>query len=224
MPVSEGDRDLGPGTPQPGAGTGAVDAEFSLLVADPWQGQGVGSPALARLIDIARREGIARVYLNILQENLHAALVRGAGITLTATAGSSGKDNDEEPRHHRHVDRRGRAMALALILRPSEVSPPGPELAVPEASRRGAAVIRAKMRRTPSSCRPDVQRRGAGLRWRRQAAGEIFDEPALARPVSGDELNGCYQSGSSCCGALRTASRVVDAAARRRLAGSLPGD
>src|SRR6185295_12570936 len=49
---------------------GAVEAEFSLLVSDPWQGKGVGRQLLARLIDIARREGIARIYADILQENL----------------------------------------------------------------------------------------------------------------------------------------------------------
>jgi acetyltransferase len=49
---------------------GAADAEFSLLVGDPWQGRGVGGQLLARLITLAKQEGIARVYAEILATNL----------------------------------------------------------------------------------------------------------------------------------------------------------
>jgi acetyltransferase len=50
---------------------GNTDAEFSLLVADPWQGKGVGGQLLARLIEVARQEGITRIYAEILEANLH---------------------------------------------------------------------------------------------------------------------------------------------------------
>jgi acetyltransferase len=46
------------------------EAEFSLLVADPWQGRGVGSQVLSRLIEVARREGIGRIYADILEVNI----------------------------------------------------------------------------------------------------------------------------------------------------------
>jgi len=46
------------------------EAEFSLLVADPWQGRGVGAQVLARLIEVARQEGIRRIYADILEANM----------------------------------------------------------------------------------------------------------------------------------------------------------
>ncbi len=49
---------------------GATGAEFSLLVADPWQGQGVGGQLLSRLIDVAGREGITRIYADVLEANV----------------------------------------------------------------------------------------------------------------------------------------------------------
>ena len=51
----------------PGSGN---SAEFALLVADPWQGRGVGRELLGRLLEGARREGIRRVYADILLANL----------------------------------------------------------------------------------------------------------------------------------------------------------
>jgi acetyltransferase len=49
---------------------GSADAEFSLLVGDPWQGRGVGGQLLARLITLAKQEGIARIHAEILATNL----------------------------------------------------------------------------------------------------------------------------------------------------------
>jgi hypothetical protein len=50
-----------------------------------------------------------------------------------------------------------------------------------------------------------------------RSAGEIFDEPTLARPVTGDELNGLLpERFFELQDALRSQARkVVDAAARR---------
>ena len=48
----------------------ASDAEFSLLVGDPWQGQGIGRQLLARLVEVGAREGIARIHAEILEANL----------------------------------------------------------------------------------------------------------------------------------------------------------
>jgi acetyltransferase len=48
----------------------ATGAEFSLLVADPWQGQGAGGQLLGRLIEVARKERIGCIYADVLESNL----------------------------------------------------------------------------------------------------------------------------------------------------------
>jgi acetyltransferase len=49
---------------------GRTSAEFALLVADPWQGRGIGRALLGRLVEVARRERITRVYADILVANV----------------------------------------------------------------------------------------------------------------------------------------------------------
>jgi len=44
-------------------------AEFALVVADSWQGRGIGSRLLAKLIEAARRRGVKRLYGDILAMN-----------------------------------------------------------------------------------------------------------------------------------------------------------
>ncbi|MFO1540658.1 MAG: GNAT family N-acetyltransferase [Chloroflexota bacterium] len=46
-----------------------VSAEFAVLVADPWQGRGLGAELLGRLVDVARREGLRSVTGEILATN-----------------------------------------------------------------------------------------------------------------------------------------------------------
>jgi acetyltransferase len=41
--------------------TGPFEAEFSVLVADAYQGDGLGHELLRRLIEIGRREGLRRI-------------------------------------------------------------------------------------------------------------------------------------------------------------------
>jgi acetyltransferase len=50
-------------------GDESCDAEFALLVGDPWQGRGLGRQLLGRLIDVARLEKIHRITSDILPEN-----------------------------------------------------------------------------------------------------------------------------------------------------------
>lgn len=58
----------------------AGSAEFAIAVADEWQGHGLGRHLLARLADHARRDGVARLYGEVLHENRRMiALVREAG-------------------------------------------------------------------------------------------------------------------------------------------------
>jgi acetyltransferase len=45
-------------------------AEFAIVVADAWQGRGIGSRLLDKLIDVARRRGLKQLYGDILGTNL----------------------------------------------------------------------------------------------------------------------------------------------------------
>ncbi|MEN9259593.1 MAG: bifunctional acetate--CoA ligase family protein/GNAT family N-acetyltransferase [Thermostichus sp. HHBFW_bins_43] len=49
---------------------GIPEAEFAMLVADPYQGQGIGTALLTRLIEVARWEGIQRLTGEVLSENV----------------------------------------------------------------------------------------------------------------------------------------------------------
>ena len=46
-----------------------TSAEFATLVSDRWQGRGIGTELLTRLIDVARREGLERIVAEILDTN-----------------------------------------------------------------------------------------------------------------------------------------------------------
>jgi acetyltransferase len=67
-------------------------AEFAIVVADSWHGRGIGSRLLRKLIDVARRRGVKRLYGDILGTNrpmlelarkLGFALARHEDPTLT---------------------------------------------------------------------------------------------------------------------------------------------
>jgi acetyltransferase len=67
-------------------------AEFAIVVADAWQGRGIGRRLLSKLIDIARRRGVKRLYGDVLGTNrpmlefvrkLRFALARHDDPTLT---------------------------------------------------------------------------------------------------------------------------------------------
>lgn len=59
-------------------------AEFAIVVADAWQGRGIGSRLLGKLIEAARRHGVKRLYGDILAMNRPMlALVTKLGFTLT---------------------------------------------------------------------------------------------------------------------------------------------
>jgi acetyltransferase len=58
-------------------------AEFAIVVADSWHGRGIGSRLLAKLIDVARRRGLKRLYGDILATNRPMLeLARKLGFTL----------------------------------------------------------------------------------------------------------------------------------------------
>jgi acetyltransferase len=63
-------------------------AEFSLLVADPWQGRGVGRELLGRLIEVGQRESLSRIYSDVLAANLRMQrLCSRLGFTFDEEAG-----------------------------------------------------------------------------------------------------------------------------------------
>ena len=47
----------------------SAEAEFALLVSDPWHERGLGTELLRRLVAFARNEGIHRVFGQIMTEN-----------------------------------------------------------------------------------------------------------------------------------------------------------
>jgi acetyltransferase len=72
---------------RPGAGA-AGEAEFSLIVGDPWQGQGIGGELLGRLIDVGRAEGLGRIFADVLTANLRMQrLCARLGFTITSEPG-----------------------------------------------------------------------------------------------------------------------------------------
>jgi hypothetical protein len=111
------------------------------------------------------------------------------------------------------------AIALALILRPARSIPPEPSLAAPERiSPAMRAVIKTKMGRHAQQLGTLVSRVVVvdydGVA---RSAGEIFDEPALARPLAGDELNGVLpERFFELQDALRAQARQLVAAAAER--------
>lgn len=48
---------------------GSNDAEFAVLVGDPWQEHGVGGEMMRTLVDVARTERVGRVFGQILTDN-----------------------------------------------------------------------------------------------------------------------------------------------------------
>jgi hypothetical protein len=84
------------------------------------------------------------------------------------------------------------AVAVALILRPTRSIPTGPELGTPARIPAAMqAVIKSKMLRHGEQMR-DLVMRVVVLDYDgvARAAGQIFDEPTLARPLAADDLNG----------------------------------
>jgi hypothetical protein len=111
------------------------------------------------------------------------------------------------------------AVALALFLRPTHSIAPGPELPVAERITPAVrAVIRSKMIRHSMQLRGLVERAVVlDYDGTARVAGEIFDEPMLARPLAGDELNSVLPSRFfDLQDDLRNQARALVTAAARR--------
>jgi acetyltransferase len=60
-----------------------TEAEAAVLISDRWQGKGLGTELLSRVVQVARAEGFARVYGEILRDNLATqAIFKKAGFRL----------------------------------------------------------------------------------------------------------------------------------------------
>ena len=60
-------------------------AEFAIVVADPWQNQGLGNKFTDYILEIAKDMGFQKIYANFLKENFimkHLFEKRGFKITL----------------------------------------------------------------------------------------------------------------------------------------------
>jgi len=51
------------------SGHGLDEAEFAILIADAWQGMGLGSALLKRLVETGRAEKVKRIIGRILADN-----------------------------------------------------------------------------------------------------------------------------------------------------------
>lgn len=67
------------------SGTGEhKEAEAAILVSDQWQGKGLGTALLAKVVEVARAEKFGRLYGEILRDNLATqAVFRKAGFRLS---------------------------------------------------------------------------------------------------------------------------------------------
>jgi acetyltransferase len=66
------------------------EAEFAILVGDPWQGKGLGSELLRRLVQIGRDEGLDLIWADMLTSNIGMRrTARSVGFTLIDELGES---------------------------------------------------------------------------------------------------------------------------------------
>jgi acetyltransferase len=64
------------------------EAEFSVVVSDPWQGKGIGAALMQRCLSIAKERDIQRVIGTVLAENTQMlALGRKLGFTIKKEQG-----------------------------------------------------------------------------------------------------------------------------------------
>lgn len=62
--------------------------EFALVIADDWQGRGIGRKMLEKLAAVARSRGLAHIYGDVLSTNQHMlGLCRKLGFTLARIPG-----------------------------------------------------------------------------------------------------------------------------------------
>jgi RimJ/RimL family protein N-acetyltransferase len=69
---------------------GESEAEIAIVIADAWQGQGLGAPLLTSLIELARQSGMTRLVGSTLSENdAMIALARRLGFRVVRQRGAA---------------------------------------------------------------------------------------------------------------------------------------
>ncbi|MEI6035465.1 MAG: bifunctional acetate--CoA ligase family protein/GNAT family N-acetyltransferase [Verrucomicrobiae bacterium] len=69
---------------------GHNEAEFATLISDSWQGQGLGTQMLQRLVEIGRAEKLSRISARMLADNHEMqAVAKGAGFVLKPVEGTA---------------------------------------------------------------------------------------------------------------------------------------
>ena len=62
--------------------------EFALVIADKWQGRGIGRRMLEKLVAVARNRGLEQIYGDVLSTNQHMLdMCRKLGFTLSRIPG-----------------------------------------------------------------------------------------------------------------------------------------
>jgi acetyltransferase len=62
----------------------ARSCEFAIVIADAWQGRGIGRRLMLKLIALARTRGLAQIYGDVLSSNLHMLnFCRTLGFTMS---------------------------------------------------------------------------------------------------------------------------------------------
>ena len=77
----------------------APDAEFAILVADEWQGHGLGTELLKRLVQIGRDEKLERIWAEMLVTNepMRKTAVKAGFTILPSDAGTMRAELRLEP-------------------------------------------------------------------------------------------------------------------------------
>ena len=65
-------------------------AEFAIVVADPWQGMGLGNKFTDYILEIAKKRGVKKVYAHFLKDNkamINIFTKRGFSISFSGKRG-----------------------------------------------------------------------------------------------------------------------------------------
>ena len=166
-------------------------AEFAIVVADAWQGRGLGTELLDRLVDRAREEGVRRFSAVVLAENAEAlALLERLGDASRRAVGPQVEVDVALPAPGRQDDRFRallRAAAAGTVVTRGQHVASGGRLRLPPARPRPGRAGQRDRRRGQAGGRP---RGGGGGPSRRRAAATARDAHlhlvAVYRPLTSD--------------------------------------
>ena len=60
-------------------------AEFAIVVADPWQGKGVGAHLMDKILEVAKKQGVKKIYASVMKANdTMVQMFKARGFTFTS--------------------------------------------------------------------------------------------------------------------------------------------